>query len=68
MTPSNTGGIVKVSFVKPEFKLKNINLRIEPSLIAQIHKCAKKKNTSVSDYIRTVLRAYTEHETHAIGR
>lgn len=53
---------------KPERKSKRLNLLIRPSLLADLHKVATMKQTSVNDLICIIIDEYNQKEAEAITR
>jgi hypothetical protein len=53
---------------KKETKSKRLNLLLQPSLLEDMSKVARMKQTSVNDLINKVLRDYTESEVSTIAR
>jgi hypothetical protein len=53
---------------KKEIKSKRLNLLLQPSLLEDMSKVARMKQTSVNDLINKVLRDYTQNEVSTIAR
>jgi predicted HicB family RNase H-like nuclease len=51
-----------------ETKSRRLNLLLQPSLLENMSKVARMKQTSVNDLINKVLKDYTERETTTIAR
>jgi predicted HicB family RNase H-like nuclease len=51
-----------------ETKSKRLNLLLQPSLLGNLTKIARMRQTSVNDLINTVMRKYVEQESDIIGK